>query len=290
MCLSYRHGVPAQASAPALHQYTKLALRYILHHVSEEGQHKQNKVKILSSLAEAFQECQQVQARTIDKLFGTMTGRDLGLRGQLFELVDFVKQQTLDEVTLKLNPYCLSPSADMHQQMPHIQSAYVAAVGEQLGLRGVETSRVDRLKPRLGQRQLVAFMEAYVQTFPVEDVVQAFVRDVNQTDASADRVVDHDALFAWAVRHLHDGLMLNVFSSKTTNLNSTRIVADAQNLEAQQRACVHHGYTRRLRRTSCYSVLAMRIRALAAHRQQTTNQPLKTVSESSVIQNSGMGV
>jgi len=198
ICLTYRSGLPAQSGVPAVQRHTKLALRWLLHVVSDAGDHPDCSKKVLCALAEAYQSCQQTQARVIDTLFGALSGRDQGLRDQLLTLVDIVKQQTLDTVTLKLHPDCLSPWADMEQQMAHIQSAYTVACGELLGLRGMDASRVDRMKPRLSQGQIARFVSEYASSFPVDEVVKALVRDVNQTADNADRLIDPMALLSWA--------------------------------------------------------------------------------------------
>mmetsp|Transcript_58367 Transcript_58367/g.173700 ORF Transcript_58367/g.173700 Transcript_58367/m.173700 type:complete len:360 (-) Transcript_58367:274-1353(-) len=204
MCLTYRRGLPAQAGTPKLQEYTKLALRFLVSAVSKGGAHEDRRRRVCTALAEAFQACQQVQARVIDQLYGCLTGRDEGLKGQLLVLVDTLKQRALDEVTLRLHPDCLSPAVDMGRQMPHIESAYISACGEQLGLRGVETSRIDRMKPHLSQRQLGVFLEEYSHTFSVREVVHAFVRDVNQVGEAADRAVSLDTLFAWCRQAAED--------------------------------------------------------------------------------------
>merc|ERR1740121_1047192 len=197
LCLSYRHGLPSQAGDKALQRYTKLALRWILYSVSVGGEHKSQSAKVLLELAEAYQGCHQIQARAIDNIFGKLTGRDLGVRGQLFEIVDIVKQSTMDRVTLQLHPHCLDASADMGQQMLHIQSAYLSLCGDSLGLRGVQTAKADRMKPRLSPLQVAKFVEEYTRAFPVRDVVQAFVRDINQVGDNMQRTIGREVFFKW---------------------------------------------------------------------------------------------
>mmetsp|Transcript_2350 Transcript_2350/g.5400 ORF Transcript_2350/g.5400 Transcript_2350/m.5400 type:complete len:362 (-) Transcript_2350:78-1163(-) len=197
ICLTYHNGLPAQAGVPKLQTFTRDALRYVLHSVSDGGAHEERRRRVLHTLADAFQACQQVQARTIDALFGALTGRSKGLREQLLILVDSVKQQVMDRVTLKLHPHCLSPRADMGQQMPHIQSAYVSNCGDLLGLRGVAASRADRMRPSLSSSQVKVFVNEFARSFKIEEVVQTFVRDVNQTALSADRLIDLQELYRW---------------------------------------------------------------------------------------------
>jgi len=198
ICLTYRNGLPAQAGTPALHRYTRLALRYILYGVSPAGPHSDCSKKVLITLADAFQACQQVQARTIDSLFGSLSGRDTGLKDQLLILVDTVKQQALDAVTLRHHPHCLSPHADMGRQMPHIQSSYVVACGELLGLRGMAASIADRMRPKLSSAQIAEFVKDYSSSFSTAEVVHTLVRDVNQGAEAADRFVELQALMRWA--------------------------------------------------------------------------------------------
>jgi|EP01047_Picozoa_sp_COSAG01_P023008 hypothetical protein len=65
-------------------------------------------------------------------------------------------------------------------------------------MRGVEAARADGNAPELGLESAAQVMAALRQEFSAGEVVEAVVADVNQQEAGAQRVLDRDALAAWA--------------------------------------------------------------------------------------------
>lgn len=58
----------------------------------------------LQRLAEAYQSCQAEQGRTIDVMYGRLSGRDASLRDQLLSIVDEHKTMVMQKVVQTLNP------------------------------------------------------------------------------------------------------------------------------------------------------------------------------------------
>jgi hypothetical protein len=198
---TYRNGLPIYKSSAPVQQHTIRALRSIFAMVAAG---KAGAAVALQSIAAAFQSCQAEQGRTIDAQYGRLSGRDASFKEQLLALVDQHKQMVMQEVVCSLNPGA-AEATDSHpsQQVPHITSAYLVAVGEELGLRGVSAAKADANAPPLSPGMIGRIEEALRATFSVAEVIDAFVQDVNQPggggdSGSVERVIDRDALAAWA--------------------------------------------------------------------------------------------
>merc|ERR1712039_450841 len=151
----------------------------------------------LIRLAEAFQSCQAEQGRTIDTLFGQLIGRDATLEDQVLTLVDSVKALAMEAVVHELNPHAAgTDDGNPSGQAPHITSAYLEAVGAELGLRGTAAASSDPLRPQNAKPKKVA--AAFRAQFSLDPVVDAIIGDVNQQGAEVQRIVDRDLLAKWA--------------------------------------------------------------------------------------------
>jgi len=96
-----------------------------------------------------------------------------------------------------LNPNAArTGDANPSGQAPHITSAYIEAVGKELGLRGVAAARSDNNRPRYINRQSV--LDAFRQAFDVKEVADAIMGDVNQQGEDAQRVINRERLAKWA--------------------------------------------------------------------------------------------
>ena len=87
----------------------------------------------------------------------------------------------MEQVVLELNPTA-AETDDAHpsQQVPHLTLAYLLAVGEELGFRGVAAARVDANAPHVGQATKATIKAKIIANFSCADVVEAVVADVNQ--------------------------------------------------------------------------------------------------------------
>jgi len=193
--MSYQNGLPIYRGDPSVQQHTINAMRYIFN-AAATGEPKGGP-DALKRLAEAYQSCQAEQGRTIDALYRKISGRDASIRDQVLALVDSFKALTLEAVVHELNPRAAGMGDhNPSMQAPHITSAYLEAVGAELGLRGVAAARRDENRPRRVQRERV--LQAFRGQFNVADLAGALAADVNQQAENAERVIDRDLLAEWA--------------------------------------------------------------------------------------------
>jgi hypothetical protein len=136
-------GLPIYGESPVVQLHTIHAIRFIFDCAAQE---KTGSASALQRLAESFQSCQAEQGRTIDALYGRLSGRDASLRDQLLAVVDGYKAMVMQKVVLALNPGSAETDDDNPAaQVPHITSAYLLAVGAEFGFRGVAAARADML-------------------------------------------------------------------------------------------------------------------------------------------------
>ena len=192
---TYNKGLPIYNGSP-VQQHTIRALRTVFELAAAD---KPGSPAALQQIAQAFQSCQAEQGRTIDAQYGRLTGRDASFRDQFLSLVDGHKTMVLQEVVCELNPQA-AEATDAHPQaqVPHITSAYLVATGTALGFRGVAAARADQNAPPLAPHKGAEIAAAIRAKFSVADVVEALIADVNQQAEDAERVIDRDALAAWA--------------------------------------------------------------------------------------------
>jgi len=192
---TYRNGIPLYDRTPALQLHIISSLRVIFDRVQSGKALKQHLVMI----AEAFTSCQAEQGRVIDHVYGELVGRDKGLREQVLILVDIHKQAVMDQVVNQLHPDAWKTSdANPHGQVPHLQNSYRASLGESLGLRGVEAARADYLRQNFNSSQITEAEELFRSLFSVQEIVDSFVKDINQQDQNSERIIDRDTLTKWA--------------------------------------------------------------------------------------------
>ena len=200
-------GLPIYGESPVVQLHTIHAIRFIFDCAAQE---KAGSASALQHLAESFQSCQAEQGRTIDALYGRLSGRDASLRDQLLAVVDGYKAMVMQKVVLALNPGSAETDDDNPAaQVPHITSAYLLAVGAEFGFRGVAAARADMYAPRLrggpDSPTVARVRDAVRANFEASDVVDAVVADVNQQAGEAERVLDRDAIAAWALARCEKG-------------------------------------------------------------------------------------
>mmetsp|Transcript_98226 Transcript_98226/g.219287 ORF Transcript_98226/g.219287 Transcript_98226/m.219287 type:complete len:392 (-) Transcript_98226:41-1216(-) len=193
--MTYDKGLPLYRQNATVQQHTIRAIRYIFH-CALSGK-RPGGTDALKRLAEAFQSCQAEQGRTIDVLFGQLSGRDASFKEQVLALVDNFKDLTLEAVVHALNPGAKHASdSNPGLQAPHITSAYLEVVGPELGLRGMAAASSDYNRPRGVKRCQV--LAAFHERFSLQELAGALAADVNQASADADRIVDRELLAKWA--------------------------------------------------------------------------------------------
>jgi len=113
----------------------------------------------------------------------------------------------MEGVVNHLNPDAAGMDDDYpSRQIPHITSAYLEAVGRELGMRGVDAATSDMNRPRvMDSRSRDQILNTFKAIFSLQDILGAIVSDVNQQAADAERVIDRDLLMKWAEAAGKDG-------------------------------------------------------------------------------------
>lgn len=172
-----------------LHGHLTSLMRLIVHH-GHAG--KPGAKEYLREVAEAFTDCQAVQARTIERVGLRIRGVQLDFRGHLVRLVDeykavAVKMLAVEECTKLGGP-------DEHLDPAHFESRLLMDLGEECGLNKADIKQAhldghaeDRFAPMRGKhRQLAA--ERLLELLDCEALLKAFAAEVNSfgTDSAKD--------------------------------------------------------------------------------------------------------
>jgi len=125
---AYQDGFQA-FSGTEIHEHLLSSFRLVVHHGFDN---KPAAAKHLCQIAEAFMDCQAVQARTVEKVSLQIRGVAMDFRGHLVQLIDeykamAVKILAVEECTKRGGP-------DAHHDPAHFESRLVADLGERLGL------------------------------------------------------------------------------------------------------------------------------------------------------------
>ncbi|EGD79235.1 hypothetical protein PTSG_09956 [Salpingoeca rosetta] len=188
---TYTSGVPKfKANNPSLNNVLVQAFRYIVHE-AEKG--NEAAIRCMRPLAEAFESCQAEQAREINSLFGTVTGRDKGLPEQLAKFIDEYKQRVLNTVI----PDVFETTEDNsfpHKQVPHIYNRCLVDLGDILGLSGVEIAQADAAKPpELDETAKTTVVDRFRELFDMEQLLEDITSDINQS-GNVERAIDRTLL------------------------------------------------------------------------------------------------
>jgi len=131
----------------------------------------------------------------IDTLYGELSGRDRGfpdqasfvlcmllkllsiIAGQMLGLVHEVKERALEATANSLNPDAWRQGDDVPaKQLPHILSSYRVAVGEELGLHGVEAARCDYCAKQIQPAEACKVATLLFERFQEEELLQEFIK------------------------------------------------------------------------------------------------------------------
>lgn len=238
MGLTYANGLPIYASNPAVQAHTVHAIKTIMSELAYGSRSEEFKRKTLARLVDAARACQAEQARecadsdslrvlttrwqgrVIDAVYGVISGRDSSLKEQVLRqvctrglaslrarspcvrapsVVDAMKDLVMENLVHKLNPDAWKQGDDIPQrQVPHITSSYRVAVGARLGLRGIESAKMDHCKFAVSDGDAARIVTAFERMFVIDELCDLLVNDVNQQAADADRLIDRDLLAKWA--------------------------------------------------------------------------------------------
>jgi len=194
---TYYSGLPLFKGNNALQNHTIHAMRVIFH--KAPALPPSVRKPMFQRLAEAYSACQMEQGRVIDSIYGAITGRDKTFKEQILMFVDVQKEDVLNQIVNRYNPDAWKTSDDNPKgQIPHIQSSYTIAMGDKLGLRGVKAAKMDKDSFNVDPRNVAVLTKCFKRLFSVQEVINAFIADVNQQEEGVDRIVDCNSLTKWA--------------------------------------------------------------------------------------------
>jgi len=180
------------------------AAQHIFARMAELPPQHPKRADCLRTLALACQDCQQVQAREILRIFIDLTSQSATLEEQFKYSLVHEKEAALNRHISRRHPKCDLDHTQVqpHQQRVHLFSGYASFIGDGFGLDGVIVARSDRFLSQalqeIGRVDASALMSQMKSDMSVKDWLQTLLADINNQTDTADRLVDRGCLFKWA--------------------------------------------------------------------------------------------
>jgi hypothetical protein len=175
------------------------------------------RVDCFTTLALSCQDCQQVQAREIMRIFGDLTSQNATLDEQLKYSLVRSKEVALNCVISKRHPQCDLDHTKVQpwQQRVHLFSGYVSTMGDSFGLDSVTTANSDRFlaqaKAEIGKVDAVALIRELQSSISVAEWLQCLLADINNQSEDADRLIDRACIFKWVQANMSHEASYSVF-------------------------------------------------------------------------------
>lgn len=179
------------------------AVNYIFSRMADLPQRNAKRVDCLTTLALACQDCQQVQAREILRIFGDLTSQSATLDQQLKYSLMRQKEAALNCMISKLHSRCDLDHTQVQpwQQRVHLFSGYVSLIGDAFGLDGVTAAKSDRFVSQaiaeIGIVDASSLMDKLLNNMSVKEWLQSLSADINNQVEGADRLIDRGCIFKW---------------------------------------------------------------------------------------------
>jgi len=179
------------------------ATRHIFGEMTKLPSSHGKRVDCLSTLAYACQDCQQVQAREIMRIYGDLTSQNATLEKQFKYSLMRDKEAALHRFISERHPRCDLDWTEVSpwQQRPHLMSVYTALIGETFGLDSVTAARSDRYlssaQTEIGEIDGEALVSELRQSMSLKDWLQTLLADINNQAEGADRLIDRQCIFKW---------------------------------------------------------------------------------------------
>ena len=118
------------------------AFRYIMSEMHKLEPKNPKRVSIITTLVHACEDCQQVQAREILRIYGDLTSQNQTFEQQLKYSLLRQKEVALNRFITDKHKGCDLDHTQVQpqQQRPHLFSGYVAYIGEDFGLDGLDAA------------------------------------------------------------------------------------------------------------------------------------------------------
>jgi hypothetical protein len=162
------------------------------------------RVDCLTTLALACQDCQQVQAREILRIFGDLTSQNATFEGQVKYSLVRAKEAALNTLISRKHPRCDLDHTQVQpcQQRVHLFSGYASLIGDDFGIDSVTAARSDRFfgeaLREIGTVDPTALINTLKDSMSVREWLQTLLADINNQADTADRLIDRGCLFQWA--------------------------------------------------------------------------------------------
>mmetsp|Transcript_58419 Transcript_58419/g.136539 ORF Transcript_58419/g.136539 Transcript_58419/m.136539 type:complete len:393 (+) Transcript_58419:79-1257(+) len=184
------------------------AIRFIFAEMTKLPANAQKRVNCLTALAQAFQDCQQVQAREILRLYGDLTAQTLTFEKQLRYSLLRCKEAALDSFISQRHGRCDEDHTRVKpwQQRAHLTSGYTVIVGDEFGLDGITAAKHDRflsqVMAEIGRVDKAELVQLLKSSLSIEDWLRTLLADINNQTPGADRLINQDCIFKWAQEHM----------------------------------------------------------------------------------------
>jgi hypothetical protein len=184
------------------------ALKFIFGTVKKMKKKDPKRVAIIRTLVDACQDCQQVQAREILRLFGEMTNQNATFRGQILFFFAKQKEEALYRLITEMHSNCDLPHTKVSpgQQRAHLKSAYLNLLGESFGMTGVNAARADRfLSEARGNMRIISrdkLIERLMMYCCPERLIRELLYDINNQSRDAERLISPKCIFDWVKKNM----------------------------------------------------------------------------------------
>lgn len=223
------------------------AIQHIFHEMNALRHDDRKRVSIIQQLVESCLDCQQVQARTIQKIYADLTSQSLTFEQQLKYSLLPQKEAALNILITKYHggpggvgkpqrnqtPYCDldHTMVSSGHQRAHLISGYVVILGEAFGLEGETEAQNDRflrdaLKNiyyshrennssndcnKLSNQKIKNITADLKENMSVSDWITALIADINNQSNEADRIIDRQCIFEWASKNMAGDFKFKIF-------------------------------------------------------------------------------
>ena len=223
------------------------ALQHIFHEMNALRHDDRKRVSIIQQLVEACLDCQQVQARTIQKIYADLTSQSLTFEQQLKYSLIPQKEASLNILITNYHggpggvgkpqgnqtPYCDldHTMVSAEHQRAHLFSGYVVILGEAFGFEGQTEAQNDRflhdtlrniqfshreddssnVPNKLSNQKIKSITAELKDNMSVSDWITSLIADINNQSDDADRIIDRQCIFEWATKNMEGAFKFKIF-------------------------------------------------------------------------------
>ncbi|CAE7255728.1 unnamed protein product, partial [Symbiodinium natans] len=196
------------------------AFRYIMSEMHKLEPKNPKRVSIITTLVHACEDCQQVQAREILRIYGDLTSQNQTFEQQLKYSLLRQKEVALNRFITDKHKGCDLDHTQVQpqQQRPHLFSGYVAYIGEDFGLDGLDAAKNDRYLSQVWEElerkkalKKPRLLQALQREMSVTEWLQTLLADINNQSAEANRLINRGCIFNWVQANLSNEAAYLVF-------------------------------------------------------------------------------